>query len=339
MGNEKGVSWVKMGLVGTSILIAVMMLSSFIETVPAGNVGVGTLFGKVKKDPFSEGMHFVNPFLKVTLFDSKQKTQKEQMGVPSKDQLITSFDISIQYRLIKEKAPEMLKETGTPSEVMAVHMLPLLRSQLRELGKTVEKAEDFYIQSVQQRIQTELMISMSALSRKGIKVEALLIRNVILPKIITDAVLRKKKAAQEAEKAKEELKKFKVDQERKEARAEADKRSEIIEAQKKKEVLLISANADLEAAKINAQRKREVLLISANATLEASRIEAESIVVKANAQAEANKRVIEVLTLDGYLKLESMGALTKIQNGNHLIIMDPEDVSPLPFLNLAEKVK
>ncbi len=124
--------------------------------------------------------------------------------------------------------------------------------------------------------------------------------------------MRKKEAAQAAEKAKEELKKFRVDQERKEAQAEAEKKAELIQANKKKEVMLINANAQLEAA----------------------RIEAKAILVRAEAEAAAKRKIIDAVSLEGYLKLESMAVLKELQNGNHLIIMDPNTTSPLPFLNL-----
>ena len=207
--------YIGIGLLG---VLVVTLLLNFITSIPAGHVGVGSIFGKVQPNTYSEGIHVINPFTKITLFDARQKTHKESMGVPSQDQLITNFELSIQYRLIKEKAPSMLKETGTPREVLDVHMIPLLRSRIREVGKSVQTAEAFYDQVVQQRIQEELLTSLVALAEKGIKVEKLLIRDVILPKIITNAVVRKKEAAQAAEKAKEELKKYKIDQERKEPR-------------------------------------------------------------------------------------------------------------------------
>ena len=294
------------------LLVAFFFITRFFTTIPAGHVGVGTLFGKVQTSIYTEGIHIINPLVKITLFDARQKTHKESMGVPSSDQLITRFDLSIQYRLIKEQAPVMLEETGTPREVIEVHMMPLLRSQMREIGKSVPRAENFYEQAVQQRIQEELLSGLSSLAKKGIKIEKLLIREVTLPSIITDAVMRKKEAAQAAEKAKEELKKFKVDQERKEAQAEAEKRAELIQANKKKEVMLIGANAQLEAA----------------------RIEAKAILVRAEAEAEAKRKIIDAITLEGYLKLESMNVLKELQEGNHLIILDPNTTSPLPFLNL-----
>lgn len=304
-------------IVGSSVILLIIIVFNLFTTIPAGHVGVGTLFGKVQPNTFSEGMHLINPFMDVTLFDARQKTHKESMGVPSKDQLITKFELSIQYRLIKEKAPNMLKETGTPREVINVHMIPLLRSQMREIGKSVETAEMFYNQVVQQRIQEELLTGLLGLAEKGIKIDKLLIRDVVLPTIITDAVIRKKEAAQAAEKAKEELKKFKVDQERKEAQAEAEKRAELIEANKKKEVMLIAANARLEAARIDAQ----------------------AVLVKAKAEAEAKRQIVKAVTLNGYIKLESMKTLKDLQNGNHMIIVDPNAASPLPFLNLSDMKK
>ena len=216
-------------ILGGIVVVAFLffIVSRFFTTIPAGHVGVGTLFGKVQSDIYTEGIHLINPIVKITLFDARQKTHKEDMGVPSSDQLITRFDLSIQYRLIKEQAPVMLKETGTPNEVIEVHMMPLLRSLMREIGKSVPRAENFYEQAVQQRIQEELLAGLSILAQKGIKIEKLLIRDVTLPSIITNAVMRKKEAAQAAEKAKEELKKFRVDQERKEAQAEAEKKSRV----------------------------------------------------------------------------------------------------------------
>jgi regulator of protease activity HflC (stomatin/prohibitin superfamily) len=283
-------------------------------TVPAGNVGVKILFGEVQDGYYNEGFHFVNPLIDISLLDAKQKTIKDTIGVPSMDQLITTFEISVQYRLIKEQAPNMLKETGTPDQVINVHMIPLFRSKMREISKSVETAEMFYTQSVQQRIQEELLSSLSSLANKGISVKEVLIRDVKLPTVITDAVIRKKNAAQEAEKAKEELKKFKIDQEKKEAGALATKKAALIEANKKREVMLIASNAKLDAA----------------------RIDAKATLVKAKAEAEAKTKIVNAITLEGYIKLESMKAIKYLQNGNHMIIMDPKSINPLPFLNLTK---
>lgn len=299
------------GLAISTLIVVTIALNSW-TTIKAGHVGVGTLFGKVQDTVYEEGFNLVNPLMSIDEVDARQKTHTEAMGVPSKDQLITEFELSIQYRLIKEQAPNMKRETGSSEDVLNIHMIPFLRSQMRELGKSVDKAEDFYSQTVQQRIQNELLTNLSYLTSKGIKVEKVLIRGITLPKIITDAVMRKKNAAQEAEKAKEELRKFKVDQERKEAQAIAEKKAEIIQAEKKKEVMLINANAELEAA----------------------RIKAKALLVEAEAKAKAKKAQVNVLGRDGFLKLETIKGLAPLSNGNHMIILDPNSHNVLPFMNI-----
>jgi regulator of protease activity HflC (stomatin/prohibitin superfamily) len=305
------------GIIVVIALAVIVLLFNMFTTIPAGHVGVGSMFGKVQTEVYEEGFHLVNPLVDITLFDAREKTYKDTMAVPSQDQLLTRFDISIQYRLIKALAPTMLKETGGPEDVIDVHMLPVLRSQMREIGKSVPTAENFYDQQTQQRLQSELFINLTKyLAQKGIKVEKLLIRDITLPKIITDAVMRKKQAAQDAEKAKEELKKFRVEQEKKEAQALAEKKAEIIEAQKKAEVALTIANGELAATKIDAQ----------------------AILVRAQAEATARKKQIDVVGRDGYVKLEALKVIPNLANGNHIFMMDGK-TNALPFMNMADFAK
>jgi regulator of protease activity HflC (stomatin/prohibitin superfamily) len=310
-------------------VISVIVLTLFImgfTTVPAGQVGVVTNLGKVDSEIMKEGFNFKMPWHKVTLFDARQKTHKETVGVPSMDRLITTFDISIQYKLIAAKAPEMLKNTGTPKEVFAVHMQPLLRSKVRELGKTIETAEEFFLQATQDRIQSELHTELATLSKHGLQVDRVLIRNIKLPKVLQDAVLRKKKAAEDAEKAKEDLRRFEIDQQKQEAEALAKKKAEIVDAEKKAEV-----------AKTEAEGKKVALLIEATAKKEAAAIEAEALIIMAEAEKKSKELIVESLgSSDNYLKLEMIKVLPDFIKGNHTIIMDPTSTSPLPFLNLGK---
>ena len=98
------------------LLVVIVHIVMAINTVEPGQVGVVSLFGKVDSDILNEGFHVTNPYAKVTPFDARQKTRKEKVGVPSRDQLTTTVELSIQYRLIREKAANMLKDTGSRSE-------------------------------------------------------------------------------------------------------------------------------------------------------------------------------------------------------------------------------
>ena len=226
----------------------ILFLALFcVHQVPSGHVKVATLFGKVQDEVYSEGLQFpVNPLYKWHDYDVKQKTLKfDKMGVPSQDQLISHFDVSLQYRLIGALAPQIKKNTGTAEDVVIVHVIPYFRSLIREQGKTVANAEEFYSEAVQNRMQVEMMSSMTEkLKPIGIEMQGILIRNVILPQFIARAVEDKKRREQEAEKQKAELKRFTTEQEQKIATANVEFEAAKLEEQK------IRLLADAEAYKI-----------------------------------------------------------------------------------------
>lgn len=257
-----------------------------VQQVPAGHVKVAALFGKVQDQVYAEGLHFpVNPLYAWNQYDVRQKTLKfDKLGVPSQDQLISHFDVSLQYRLIGSRAPEVKKNTGTANEVVQIHVVPYFRSLVREQGKTVANAEEFYSESVQNRMQIQMM---EALTRKlepiGIEMQGILIRNVVLPPFIAKAVEDKKRREQEAEKQKAELKRFTTEQEQK----------------------IATANAEFEAAKLEEQKIR--LLADA----EAYKIE------KINKAAQQSPAYIQLKQIEAW-----DGILPKYMGGDNMPILD-----------------
>ena len=210
---------------GIVILLVLTMGGRFFKTVPPGHVAVATLFGEVRPEPYGEGLHVpVNPLYNWYLFDTRQKSHKETASVPSQDQLQTRIDVSVQYRLIRTMAPEMLKNTGSTADVVNVHLVPKLRSLLREQGKSVPRAEDFFQEATQEKLQTALLAGLQEyLAPKGIEVQAVLIRDINLPAFIAKAIEAKKEREQEVEKQKAELERFRTEQQQKIAQAKAER--------------------------------------------------------------------------------------------------------------------
>ena len=239
-------------ILGIIAVVFVLFLVSprFYQSVPAGHVGVATLFGKVQSNSFTEGLHIpVNPLYEWHLFDVRQKTHSETSNVPSQDQLQTKIDVSVQYRLVSEDAPRILQETGGIENVRAVHIVPKLRSLIREQGKTIKRAEDFFLEATQTTLQTALLEGLKDYLRpKGVDVEAVLIRDISLPPFITKAIEAKKEREQEVEKQKAELERFTTEQKQKVALARAEKDAAEAEAEKRR--LLADAQA-YEITKIN----------------------------------------------------------------------------------------
>ena len=239
-------------LVVIIVIVGIFMWfgSSLYQQVPAGYVGVATLFGEVQSDPYEEGLHIpVNPFYEWFLYDVRQKSHLEEANVPSQDQLQTKIQVSVQFRLMNESAPMILQETGQAQDVLRVHIVPKLRSLLREQGKAIKRAEDFFLEETQQNMQTSLVGGLrDYLGTKGVNVGAVLIRDISLPPFIIKAIESKKEREQEVEKQKAELLRFETEQQQKVALAKAE--SEAATEQAAKLRVLADAQA-YEIEKIN----------------------------------------------------------------------------------------
>ena len=232
------------------LIVFIWFGSSLYQKVPAGYVSVATLFGEVQKEPYAEGLHIpVNPFYDWYFYDVRQKSHLEEANVPSQDQLQTKIQVSVQFQLMNESAPKILQETGQAKDVLRVHIVPKLRSLLREQGKAIKRAEDFFLEETQQNMQVSLLEGLKDyLSPKGVKVGAVLIRDISLPPFIIKAIESKKEREQEVEKQKAELERFKTEQQQKVALAKAE--SEAAKEQASKKRVLADAQA-YEIKKIN----------------------------------------------------------------------------------------
>ena len=286
-------------LVVIIVIVGIFMWfgSSFYQQVPAGYVGVATLFGEVQSDPYEEGLHIpVNPFYEWFLYDVRQKSHLEEANVPSQDQLQTKIQVSVQFRLMKNRAPKILQETGQAQDVLRVHIVPKLRSLLREQGKAIKRAEDFFLEETQQNMQMSLLAGLrDYLNSKGVNVGAVLIRDISLPPFIIKAIESKKEREQEVEKQKAELERFSTEQQQKVALAKAE--SEAAKEQAAKQKILADAQA-YEIEKIN--------------------------------KAIGNNRNYVKLQA-----LEALKAISK-DPASKIFFMDGDSPSPLPLMNIGD---
>lgn len=247
-----------------AIILVYVGLNSY-TTVPAGHNKVATLFGNIQDEPYEEGFHIVNPLLAFTSFDLRQITNTwQKVDVPSQDKLKSSMDISVTFRLDGPQTPRILKETGKLADVVTKHVTPKVRSLLREAGKTVHQSQDFYLDSVQQELQSYMEAGLTDyMLSKGVIVEAVLFRDITLPAVVTTAVIQTKERQEQLEREKAQL--------------------NIVEQQAQQQVKQAEAREIAAKADANAKRTR--------ADAEAYRIEKE-----AAAQAAANKLLARSVT-------------------------------------------
>jgi len=198
-------------------VLALFLVYASIAYVPAGHVGVLTLFGRVTGEVLPEGTHLVNPFKVNNILTIRTQTQKETASVPSTEGLIMTLDTSLLFRLSPEKAPEVFQKLG-PRYVDVV-VEPNLRSAVRAVTAT-HSANALYTggrEEVAQQIREELA---RQLGSRGIVVESILLRDIQLPAMLRSSIEAKQQAEQEALRMNFVLQKEKQEAERKRIEAQ-----------------------------------------------------------------------------------------------------------------------
>jgi len=187
------------------LLVAIGMNSY--TTVAPGHAKVAALFGEIQDESLPEGFHLVNPFLKFYSYDLRVHTETwTKVQVPSQDKLKTSMDISVTFRINPDYTSAMLKETGSLRDVVIKLLTPKVRSLLREAGKSVQKSQDFYLDTIQQQLQLYMEDGLTDyMSTKGVLIQAVLFRDITLPQVVTSAVIQTKERQEQLEREKAQL--------------------------------------------------------------------------------------------------------------------------------------
>jgi regulator of protease activity HflC (stomatin/prohibitin superfamily) len=286
----------RIALVLIGVLVVLIFGQRFVHSVPAGHVGVAILFGEVKDQTYPEGLHIVNPFLSWKDLDARQDTFKiSQLEMPTRDQLLSKVDLSIQWRLDASRAAEIIRDTGEKDRLIQVHLHPKARSLVRELGTQIERAEDLFKDEVRDRLALQLSTKLREyVADKGILIDSVLLRNINLPPVLADAIGRKKEREQEVERQRAELERVKLEQEQQVAQAEASRRA---------------AEEDAKRLRILADAKAYEI-----ATI--------------NKAASGNPAYIQLQSLEALKKMAEDPAAK-------LYFMDSNSPNPLPLLNLG----
>ena len=199
-----------------AILLLILLFSST-TSIPTGNVGVLTLFGRVTGDVLGEGIHLINPLKSVQKLSVQTQSVKESANVPSNEGLILALDTSLLFRLDRNKAAQVYQTVGDNYAEKIVE--PTLRAAIRA-STSSHTANALYTNArelVQQQIQDELTAQLSA---RGVIVEAVLLRDVQLPAMLKGSIEAKQQAEQDALRMSFILQKEKQEAERKRIEAQ-----------------------------------------------------------------------------------------------------------------------
>ncbi len=206
------------GLLASVLAVAILLLLfRSITFIPAGHVGVVTLFGRVTGEALREGAHLINPLARVHEMSVRTQEVKETAAVPSQEGLILRLDTSLLFRLNPSRAAEVYQTIGP--EYIDVVIEPSLRSAIR--GATAaNSASALYTASrelVAREIEGDLV---KTLKGRGVIVEAVLLRDIQPPETLRQAIEAKQQAEQDALRMQFVLEKEKREAERKRIEAQ-----------------------------------------------------------------------------------------------------------------------
>jgi prohibitin 1 len=199
------------------LVVLVTLLLSSTTSIPTGNVGVLTLFGRVTGETLGEGIHLINPLKSVQKLSVQTQSVKESASVPSNEGLTISLDTSLLFRLDKNMAAQVYQSVGADYAEKIVE--PTLRAAIRA-ATSAHTANALYTNArelVQSQIQEELT---KQLAPRGVVVENVLLRDVQLPAMLKSSIEAKQQAEQDALRMSFILQKEKQEAERKRIEAQ-----------------------------------------------------------------------------------------------------------------------
>ncbi len=220
-------------ILGLSLILIGGLLASIVQ-IDAGHIGVKKLFGKVQNKVLPSGLHMINPLVEIVEMDIRtmnytmssttdegNRAGDDAIITLSADGLEVIIDLTVLYRVIPEKAPQLIDKIGINYEDKIVR--PVARTKIRDNAVNYN-AVSLY-STKRKEFQTLIYKSIEEeFNKRGLVVENLLIRNITLPTSVKKAIEQKINAEQEAQKMEFVLQKETQEAERKriEAKGIAD---------------------------------------------------------------------------------------------------------------------
>jgi len=212
------------------VILIVGFFSSAVVQIAPGQVGVQSLFGKVSDQVLNSGLHVINPLVNVKRFDVRTENytmsgvadEGNQQGddairVLTSDGLELTMDVSVLYRVISNRAPDILRNIG--EDYRNVIVRPITRTKIRD-NATYYTAIDLY-SNKREEFQKKIFDGIEAdFKPRGLELQQLLVRNITLPASIKQAIEEKIQAEQASQKMQFVLQREQQEAERKRVEAQ-----------------------------------------------------------------------------------------------------------------------
>lgn len=193
----------KLAGIGGVVFGIILLISSMIVVIDAGEVGAVVIFGKVQKNTLENGIHIVPPYANIIKYPVRLRefslTGGNMVEIKVADGLTVGIDSTILYAINPKMAGEVYKKVAVSIESLERRILmPIVRTIIRDVCSKYRAEEIYALKRV--TITKEIETNIKTLTgKKGILVDQFMIRDIVLPKVVNDAIQMKISAQQEAE--------------------------------------------------------------------------------------------------------------------------------------------
>lgn len=214
------VKWIVTGVVGV-ILFLLTIAFWPLKSVPAGHVGLLSMFGKIDGKTLDPGLNVVNPMAHVIDFDIRQKSYDVKGDAGTKDLQNIHSVVTVNYRPTAETVAKLYTEVG--ANYAEILITPAALDRLKAVTSHFN-AEELITKRNDVRSQVKAAVTEAIRERsKGyVIVDDVVVKDFGFAASFTQAVEQKQVAEQSALKAKNDLDRIKVEAEQKIATARAE---------------------------------------------------------------------------------------------------------------------
>ncbi len=233
-----------------SAVAAVIIISSSISIVPAGNTGVVLTLGKVSDNIYQEGFHLKLPFIQnVEVMSNKIQVYETTATAVSKDLQSVSSTIAVNYKIGNASTATIFQKIGR--EYQSIILMPAVQESMKSVTAKYT-AEELITERaiVGDEIKTTLE---SKVSEYGIMIEKFNIVNFDFSAEFNSAIEAKQVAEQNLIKTETEQKQAIVI-------AEANAKQKKIAAEASASAILTEANAQAEANNLLSSSLTELII-------------------------------------------------------------------------------
>lgn len=180
-----------------TLIILTALITINCSVIRQGEIGVKRKTGKLNQQIIPPGSVSYNPFVtKIIKMPIRTMNMEISTNLPSKEGLNVTAVISILYRIIPEKAPVIVEKIGIGNEPAVISSV--FRSSAADVCSRFF-AKDMH-SAKRAEIEKEITSQMATvLASRGFEIEAVLFKNIALPKGLARAVEEKLEAEQIAQ--------------------------------------------------------------------------------------------------------------------------------------------